>query len=165
MVPGVTEGSGWPSIRARCSVLAGVLAGVLPVAGGVLGGVGGGGPRVVFGGPGGQARRAVLVGPGSAHVNGVDVVTNALVRVLVQPVHEPVGRHAELNAAIRDDFGGGVREALAGGAGRHATCAVGGVVLAVVLAVVLRLVLGLVLGLAGLMVGLMDGSDGGGQAR
>src|ERR1035441_8557956 len=111
MVPGVTEGSGWPSIRAR----------------------------------------------GSAQVKGGDVVRNAWVRCRVQPVHGPVGRHAELNAAIRDDFGGGVREALAGGAGRHATYAVGGVVLAVVLR--------LVLGLAGLMVGLMDGSDGGGQAR
>jgi hypothetical protein len=52
--------------------------------------------------PADQAGRAILVCARSADVNGILVVTNASIRVLIQPVHRPLGRDANLEAVIGD---------------------------------------------------------------
>src|SRR5580658_4411293 len=81
--------------------------------------------------PADQAGRAVLISARSADVNGVLVITNASIRVLVQPVHRPFGRDADLEAVIGDGllaclvaglvagFAAGFAAGLAGAAGER----------------------------------------------
>jgi hypothetical protein len=54
-----------------------------------------------------QAGRAQLVGARSADINGVNVVADALLWVLIQPVHRPTGRDADLIALELYGLSGG----------------------------------------------------------
>jgi hypothetical protein len=69
-----------------------------------------------------QAGRALLVSAWSADINGVNVVADALLRVLIQPVHRPTGRDADLIALELHGLSRGAcdgsRDGYSGGAGK-----------------------------------------------
>ena len=69
-----------------------------------------------------QAGRALLVGARSADINGANVVADALLRVLIQPVHRPAGRDADLIALEVHGLSGGAcdwsLDGYGGGAGK-----------------------------------------------